>query len=41
MEIAYYFKNLPPTDAIKAYATKKIDKRTIADKRRPNQRGPM
>lgn len=26
MEIAYYFKNLPPTDAIKAYATKKIDK---------------
>lgn len=26
MEIAYYFKNLPPTDAIKAYATKKIEK---------------
>lgn len=26
MEIAYYFKNLPPTEAIKAYATKKIDK---------------
>jgi putative sigma-54 modulation protein len=26
MEIAYYFKNLPPTEAIKTYATKKIDK---------------
>lgn len=26
MEIAYYFKNLPPTDAIKQYASKKIDK---------------
>jgi len=26
MEIAYYFKNLPPTDAIKAYAGKKIEK---------------
>ncbi|AFM11098.1 ribosome hibernation-promoting factor, HPF/YfiA family [Turneriella parva] len=26
MEISYYFKNLPPTDAIKAYAGKKIEK---------------
>jgi len=26
MEIAYYFKNLPPTDAIKGYASKKIEK---------------
>lgn len=26
MEIAYYFKNLPPTEAIKQYATKKIEK---------------
>lgn len=26
MEIAYYFKNLPPTDAIKAYTAKKIEK---------------
>jgi putative sigma-54 modulation protein len=26
MEIAYYFKNLPPTDAIKQYASKKIEK---------------
>jgi putative sigma-54 modulation protein len=26
MEIAYYFKNLPATEAIKAYAAKKIEK---------------
>lgn len=26
MEISYYFKNLPPTDAIKAYTAKKIEK---------------
>lgn len=26
MEIAYYFKNLPPTDAIKAYTEKKMEK---------------
>ncbi|HRP69214.1 MAG TPA: ribosome-associated translation inhibitor RaiA [Turneriella sp.] len=26
MDIAYYFKNLPPSDAIKSYAGKKLDK---------------
>ena len=26
MEVSYYFKNLPPTDAIKAYTSKKIEK---------------
>ena len=26
MNISYYFKNLPPTEAIKEYATKKIEK---------------
>jgi len=26
MEVSYYFKNLPPTDAIKAYTNKKIEK---------------
>jgi putative sigma-54 modulation protein len=26
MEIAFYFKNLPPSDAIKQYASKKIEK---------------
>ncbi|MBV6493681.1 MAG: hypothetical protein LDLANPLL_01704 [Turneriella sp.] len=26
MDIAYYFKNLPPTEAIKSYASKKLEK---------------